>query len=152
MLLVKRIGSRVGISWVNGIDTLIVRPLKDIQLKELGFFNYYEKVPFIIPFPMWRADQSIDLATQNFLAGLQVEYPSTMNTVTRTIFKVINKTDKNGTRCQFCLGPVKEGAQEWAAMHTVSTLNEQGKVKQLPSGTCYSCFSFAQNIQNINSL
>ncbi|KAJ3081706.1 Cytoplasmic tRNA 2-thiolation protein 2 [Quaeritorhiza haematococci] len=74
-------------------DVTILRPLKEVLSKEIGIFNHYQSIQ-IHPAATTSvttkmpAKASIDRLTEEFIVGLQRDYPSTINTIVRTISKV----------------------------------------------------------------
>jgi cytoplasmic tRNA 2-thiolation protein 2 len=103
----------------------IVRPLRDIGIKESAFWSYWsnlrivgrERYPTAVsPVPNTGDESvkvasamiknqrltSIDALTQDFIMGLEKDYPSTVSTIARTIAKVTTKEKGVEGGCVVC--------------------------------------------------
>lgn len=107
----------------------IVRPLRDVGIKESAFWAWWSNLRIpgrdrypssVSPTPltenpgtpafMGRQNlklSSIDSLTRDFIMGLEKDYPSTVSTIARTLAKVTTKekgTDGGCMICQKCVG------------------------------------------------
>ncbi|KAK4814413.1 hypothetical protein QYF61_018511, partial [Mycteria americana] len=67
-------------------DVMVVRPMREYMAKEIAFYNHFFHVPTVIapPLPTKRREKpSIHRLMENFLLGLQEDFPSTISTVYR---------------------------------------------------------------------
>lgn len=147
---------------------LFSRPLRDILSKELAIYNSYRSLyttPFLANSSTKKdAKSSIDRLTEEFIVGLQRDFPSTVSAVTRTANKVttpvckISTDDKTIQSCVICRLPVQPGAREWRARHTVMDLNRSAKnadeneldsemVVELLDFMCYGCQNMALDVK-----
>ncbi|KAF9119146.1 Cytoplasmic tRNA 2-thiolation protein 2 [Mortierella sp. 14UC] len=114
-------------SWVQ--DCKMVRPLKDCLVKELDTFcglNGLELIEHHHAQLDWtmktKAEvKSIRRLTDDFITGLDKEFPSTVATVCRTAAKLTPPEATYDQKCPLCLGPVQPGVQEWKSRITVTT-------------------------------
>lgn len=113
-------------NWVDGCKVL--RPLKDCLVKELDAYCRLNNLALIekhTPTLEWtirsRAEvKSIRRLTDDFITGLDKDFPSTASTVCRTAAKLTPPDATYDNKCPLCLGPVQEGVQEWKSRITVS--------------------------------
>jgi cytoplasmic tRNA 2-thiolation protein 2 len=99
----------------------IVRPLRDVGIKESAFWAWWLKLPVagrdrypstVSSTPgvssVWKSvkpdlkSSSIDALTYNFIMGLEKDYPSTVSTIARTIAKVTTKETGVKGGCILC--------------------------------------------------
>ncbi|KAG0281510.1 Cytoplasmic tRNA 2-thiolation protein 2 [Linnemannia exigua] len=114
-------------SWVQ--DCKVIRPLKDCLVKELDTFcglNGLEMIERHQAQLDWtmktKAEvKSIRRLTDEFITGLDKEFPSTVATVCRTAAKLTPPEATYDQKCPLCLGPVQPGVQEWKSRITVTT-------------------------------
>ncbi|KAF9900142.1 Cytoplasmic tRNA 2-thiolation protein 2 [Linnemannia zychae] len=114
-------------SWVQ--DCKVIRPLKDCLVKELDTLcglNGLELIGHHHAQLDWtmktKAEvKSIRRLTDEFITGLDKEFPSTVATVCRTAAKLTPPEATYDQKCPLCLGPVQPGVQEWKSRITVTT-------------------------------
>ncbi|KAK5808947.1 hypothetical protein F5H01DRAFT_415925 [Linnemannia elongata] len=142
-------------SWVQ--DCKVIRPLKDCLVKELDTFcglNGLELIESHHAQLGWtmktKAEvKSIRRLTDDFITGLDKEFPSTVATVCRTAAKLTPPESTYDQKCPLCLGPVQAGVQEWKRRITVTTApgelettttsnSAEAEVKETPDGCCSS--------------
>jgi cytoplasmic tRNA 2-thiolation protein 2 len=129
----------------------ILRPLKDVILKEVAFYNHYLNL-FVPPlFQTHATKASILKLTEHFLIGLDRSFPSTVSTVCRTASKLQpNPIYKELNGCEFCGNFIEPGVMEWRKGITVytntnSTDNSSVKEEDATPETefnknlCYGC-------------
>ncbi|CAG8746574.1 11264_t:CDS:1, partial [Acaulospora colombiana] len=104
-------------------DVSISRPMKDITLKEIGIYNHYmgfESVLIPSMTSMLPPKASIERLTEDFIVGLEKNYPSTVSTVVRTGSKLSLQNSVNTEdRCAVCLMPRQKGNRNWKNRITV---------------------------------
>ncbi|KAF9966404.1 Cytoplasmic tRNA 2-thiolation protein 2 [Mortierella alpina] len=113
--------------WIQ--DCKVIRPLKDCLVKELDTFCSLRQLEMIEKHEAqldWtmrtKAEiKSIDRLTQEFITGLDKEFPSTVATVCRTAAKLTAPGATYQDRCPLCHGPVQKDVQEWKNRITVTT-------------------------------
>ncbi|GAB5591084.1 Cytoplasmic tRNA 2-thiolation protein 2 [Umbelopsis nana] len=87
----------------------VVRPMKDMLAKEIAVYNRNHNIDkFVIPTTNWStktaAKSSIERLTEEFIAGLDRDFPSTVSTVSRTASKLTVSKDLDVTnKCAICL-------------------------------------------------
>ncbi|KAH9850268.1 hypothetical protein C2E23DRAFT_869999 [Lenzites betulinus] len=94
----------------------IVRPLRDVGMKECAAFAWWAGVP-IVGKEKWGwagARPGIGTLTKDFIVGLEKDYPSTVSTIVRTCGKLAPKGEVSG-KCILCGRPAQRGVQEWKA-------------------------------------
>ncbi|KAJ3056025.1 Cytoplasmic tRNA 2-thiolation protein 2 [Rhizophlyctis rosea] len=108
-------------------DLMLLRPLRDVDSKEIALCNQYENLKSVhVPnlttgMPV---KSSIDRLTEDFITGLQRDFPSTVSTVARTAFKTPTRWNAEGVeRCALCNGPIPPDAINWRSRHTVSSFS-----------------------------
>jgi len=75
----------------------IIRPLRDTGTKECAAWAWWHTLAAVRQdaLPGAHAKQSIGGLTQNFIVGLERDYPSTISTITRTCEKVTSKNEEH---------------------------------------------------------
>jgi cytoplasmic tRNA 2-thiolation protein 2 len=96
--------------------TRVVRPLRDLSSKELGFYAHALKLPILtrsMSAPMLahggssstdtrtNMRSSIGTLTHEFITGLERDFPSTVSTIARTCAKLAPRGDE-GVQCVLC--------------------------------------------------
>ncbi|OAD01597.1 hypothetical protein MUCCIDRAFT_156834 [Mucor lusitanicus CBS 277.49] len=74
-------------------DLCIMRPMKDMLSKEIGFYNHFANVTQFETLPynfstMMPGKTSIDRLTEEFIVSIEREFPSTVSTICRTVMKL----------------------------------------------------------------
>ncbi|CAG8470792.1 4106_t:CDS:10 [Ambispora leptoticha] len=104
---------------------IILRPMKDMLSKEIGIYNRFTGlVDDIVVTPtltsMMPAKSSIEKLTEDFIVGLEKDYPSTVSTIARTGAKLKPSNLINlEWSCAVCMMPYKEGIKNWQSRITV---------------------------------
>ncbi|TPX32592.1 hypothetical protein SmJEL517_g04263 [Synchytrium microbalum] len=143
-------------------DVIILKPMRDLTSKEVAVLaqlceiNVNTVRSFDTGLP---AKSSIDRLTEDFILGLQVDFPSTTSTVLKTGFKVETGHDSKAhvTQCPLCGGAVEPASHEWRSSHTVSSLIPPIPLSSPPKdssrGLCYGCQNVAWDLgDNTNDL
>ncbi|KAI9286277.1 hypothetical protein BC943DRAFT_276584, partial [Umbelopsis sp. AD052] len=87
----------------------IIRPMKDMLAKEIAVYNRNHNIDgFVIPTTNWStkatSKSSIERLTEEFITGLDRDFPSTVSTVSRTASKLTVSNDLDvGNKCAICL-------------------------------------------------
>ncbi|KAJ1649059.1 Cytoplasmic tRNA 2-thiolation protein 2 [Dispira simplex] len=111
-------------TWFNGIQ--FVRPLRECLVKEAALYNHIEQLQ-VFPTPSFTTlrptKSSINKLTEDFICGLDRDFPSTTSAVTRTAGK-LKASDRvpNNAACLLCLMPVEGDSVAWKTAITVRTL------------------------------
>ncbi|KAG0046080.1 Cytoplasmic tRNA 2-thiolation protein 2 [Gryganskiella cystojenkinii] len=114
-------------NWVQ--DCKVIRPLKDCLNKELELCCKLKDLETIeghsadLAWTMRSKAEvkSIARLTEEFITGLDKEFPSTAATVCRTAAKLTAPDATYENKCPLCLGPVQKDVQEWKNRITVTT-------------------------------
>ncbi|KAF8982643.1 Cytoplasmic tRNA 2-thiolation protein 2 [Entomortierella lignicola] len=114
-------------NWVQ--DCKVIRPLKDCLVKELDTYCSLNNLALIENHSAkldWSVKtkgevKSIMRLTDDFITGLDKDFPSTAATVCRTAAKLTPPQVVYKDKCPLCLGPVQEGVREWKERITVTT-------------------------------
>ncbi|ORX97935.1 hypothetical protein K493DRAFT_406773 [Basidiobolus meristosporus CBS 931.73] len=127
----------------NGIGYL--RPLRDCLTKEIGIYNHLNKLETVfVPTLTTGAPikASIDRLTEDFITGLDRDFPSTVSTVVRTASKLVpTESSEKNERCAICLRPMQNGVSEWRERITVMEMPHQENNTATKSETNTSCGS-----------
>jgi len=98
---------------------MILRPLRDVSGKELAVYAQFHGLKFS-PDPNFGTGKdslfSIRKLTEDFLVGLQADFPATLSTVFRTGDKLQVDTDIELETCILCGGPLDTGVDEHCAL------------------------------------
>ncbi|KZO96713.1 hypothetical protein CALVIDRAFT_563781 [Calocera viscosa TUFC12733] len=145
-------------------DVKIVRPLRDWSLKELGWWLYSRQlsVPRGVNGKPTQAlaptgGKTIGKLTEDFVIGLERDYPSTVSTISKTAAKVVPAEEAAYT-CAYCLRPAQKDATRWKAGTAIMSLPflitnaatdplTPPKTPPLPAekgladSLCYSCYT-----------
>lgn len=123
-------------------DVCIMRPMKDMLSKEIGFYNHFTNIDKLVLSPfnfgtMMPGKSSIDRLTEEFIVAIEREFPSTVSTICRTILKLSPSADMDMKRtCAMCLMPYESNVGEWRKHITVTDV--QG-ASLLPKSECGGC-------------
>ncbi|CAJ0847331.1 10956_t:CDS:2 [Entrophospora sp. SA101] len=99
-------------SWFKGL--VVSRPMKDMLSKEIGIYNHFLELDIIFTPTLTTmktsSKASIDKLTEDFIVGLEKEYPSTVSTIVRTAAKLntSNSIDPEN-RCVICFFSTSNG-------------------------------------------
>ncbi|KAF9411759.1 Cytoplasmic tRNA 2-thiolation protein 2 [Entomortierella beljakovae] len=118
-------------NWIQ--DCKVIRPLKDCLVKELDTYCRLNDLELIEKHAAkldWsiktKGDvKSIKRLTEDFITGLDKEFPSTAATVCRTAAKLTAPEVAYNDKCPLCHGPVQEGVNQWKERITVMTAPPQ---------------------------
>ncbi|KAI8884913.1 hypothetical protein K501DRAFT_216726 [Backusella circina FSU 941] len=125
-------------------DVGIMRPMKDMLTKEIGFYNHFVGInQYVITTENYSTKMpgksSIGRLTEEFIVGLERDFPSTVSTVCRTTTKLNPASDMDtGKSCAICLMPIQPGINEWRKHITVTNVPEGNNNKQEGCDSCNS--------------
>ncbi|KAG2236174.1 hypothetical protein INT48_003793 [Thamnidium elegans] len=123
-------------------DICVMRPMKDMLSKEIGFYNYFSKIDkYIMPAfnfsTMMPAKSSIERLTEDFIVSIEREFSSTVSTICRTITKLQPSADMDLTKtCAMCLMPLESGIAEWRRHITVTDVEGVELPAKKDDGCC----------------
>jgi len=107
-------------------DVIITRPMKDMLSKEIGIYNQFvglDDVYIQSVTSMMHAKASIERLTEDFIVGLEKEFPSTVSTIARTGAKLTpSDSIVKENRCIVCLMPYQENNKIWQNRIIVMTI------------------------------
>jgi len=91
-------------------DVIFIRPMREFMTKEIGLYNFFnsvETVSITTLGTMSHSHASIDRLTEEFVSGLQADFPFTVSTIFRTGDKLSVKESSDDTAaCAICGVPV----------------------------------------------
>uniref|UniRef100_U9SUL9 Cytoplasmic tRNA 2-thiolation protein 2 n=1 Tax=Rhizophagus irregularis (strain DAOM 181602 / DAOM 197198 / MUCL 43194) TaxID=747089 RepID=U9SUL9_RHIID len=107
-------------------DVIITRPMKDMLSKEIGIYNQFAGLDDVYVqnvTSMMHAKASIERLTEDFIVGLEKEFPSTVSTIARTGAKLTpSDSIMKENRCVICLMPYQENNKIWQNRIIVMTI------------------------------
>ncbi|EIW84376.1 hypothetical protein CONPUDRAFT_163521 [Coniophora puteana RWD-64-598 SS2] len=98
----------------------LVRPLRDVTMKECAMYAWWNSVEILGHLRLARVGQSIYGLTKDFIMGLEKDYPSTVSAIFRTLAKVEPK-DQSVDWCVMCQRPMPHGIQQWKSQISIRT-------------------------------
>ncbi|CEP14391.1 hypothetical protein [Parasitella parasitica] len=128
-------------------DLSIMRPMKDILSKEIGFYNHFSNITGFETLPynystMMPAKTSIDRLTEEFIVSIEREFPSTVSTICRTVLKLTPSANINFTKtCAICLMPFEADIGEWRKHITVTDVLDADESMTKSKEGCGDCSS-----------
>ncbi|KAF8656243.1 hypothetical protein AX16_002679 [Volvariella volvacea WC 439] len=125
----------------------IIRPLRDVGIKECAMWAWWNQV--IVPGQenYIGGKQGIGALTQNFIMGLERDFPSTVSTIARTCAKVVPK-EQSTSLCILCNRPAQPGVQEWKSRISIRAYDANSLPPHVPS----SALSMLDQLHQSNSL
>ncbi|ORX62545.1 hypothetical protein DM01DRAFT_1279130 [Hesseltinella vesiculosa] len=96
---------------VDGLyaDLTVLRPMKDMLAKEMGLYNRIHRIEQDVTVPQnWTTymppKTSIEKLTEDFIVGLDHDFPSTVSTISRTASKLTPQSNLDySKKCAICL-------------------------------------------------
>ncbi|RKO93034.1 hypothetical protein BDK51DRAFT_24743 [Blyttiomyces helicus] len=87
-------------------DVIVLRPFRDVLGKELAILSVHDGLQTVVVPTLTTATpikSSIDRLTEDFVIGLQRDFPSTVSTISRTAFKITTQYAEEGVGgCPIC--------------------------------------------------
>ncbi|GBC00104.1 hypothetical protein RclHR1_03750003 [Rhizophagus clarus] len=145
-------------------DVIITRPMKDMLAKEIGIYNQFiglDDVYIQGVTSMMHAKASIERLTEDFIVGLEKEFPSTVSTIARTGAKLTpSDSIMKENRCVVCLMPYQENNKIWQNRIIVMTIPSSQKSNEcndirlncsrnIALGDCISCCDDTNNDESM---
>jgi len=91
-------------------DVIFIRPMREFMTKEIGLYNFFnsvETVSITTLGTMSHSHASIDRLTEEFVSGLQADFPFTVSTIFRTGDKLsVKESSDDAAACALCGVPV----------------------------------------------
>lgn len=128
-------------------DLCIMRPMKDMLSKEIGFYNHFANVTQFETLPynfstMMPGKTSIDRLTEEFIVSIEREFPSTVSTICRTVMKLTPSANMDLAKtCAICLMPFEADIGAWRQHITVTDAPDadESEIKQQSAAGCGDC-------------
>lgn len=101
----------IGVADSRFPDITIIRPMRELSSKEVAFFTRLSDITVKVPnniVTFKSNSSSLQQKTEEFIIGLQTDFPHTVNTVFRTGDKICKneKFDKCLDKCVICQSPL----------------------------------------------
>ncbi|XP_006825183.2 cytoplasmic tRNA 2-thiolation protein 2-A-like [Saccoglossus kowalevskii] len=87
-------------------DVFFLRPMREFTSKEIGIYNHFHNIDSVVIASLTTkcpVNASINRLTETFVTGLQVDFPSTVNTVFRTGEKLCVTDSSDNSPVQYCI-------------------------------------------------
>lgn len=134
----------------------ILRPMREFSSKEVALFNLHRAVQHRVhKTPSTGCDSKASIArlTENFVNGLQVEFPSTVSTVWRTGDK-LTATECSNNHCKLCGSKLDHVSSPTApAIHALKLARklsqlalDHGSQETMHADLCYACCNLAGKV------
>ncbi|KIJ66861.1 hypothetical protein HYDPIDRAFT_149886 [Hydnomerulius pinastri MD-312] len=107
----------------SGTPIRVVRPLRDVTMKECAAFAWWNSIPIVGRDKQARANAGIPGLTKDFIVGLEKDYPSTVSTIARTCAKLEPKSVSQGA-CFLCCRPLQEGLEDWKGRISIRSYSD----------------------------
>ncbi|KAF9048629.1 hypothetical protein BJ165DRAFT_1039560 [Panaeolus papilionaceus] len=109
----------------RGMKLKIVRPLKDVGMKECAMWTYWCNLCVIPSLNTVENNgrNAIHTLTRDFIFGLETDYPATVSTIARTCAKLAPKEAPSGV-CILCQRPTHAGVQAWKAQISIRAYHD----------------------------
>ncbi|KZT19031.1 hypothetical protein NEOLEDRAFT_1124699 [Neolentinus lepideus HHB14362 ss-1] len=128
----------------EGRTVRIVRPLKDIGMKECEMYAWWSDLEVVGQETWPGAPQGIGGITKDFIIGLEKDYPSTVSTIARTCGKLAPKDVPAGI-CILCNRPSQGQVKAWKDRISIRSLSSSPLPSTSPAQPslapylCYMC-------------
>ncbi|CAM0139613.1 unnamed protein product [Umbelopsis sp. WA50703] len=132
-------------------DVAVIRPMKDMLGKEIAFYNRNHGIAKnVIQTTNFTtkatSKSSIERLTEEFITGLDRDFPSTVSTVSRTASKLTVHSELDvSNKCAICLMPIQKGITGWRDRITVTTLSDKRDSVDETSTAGGECCGSAEN-------
>ncbi|CAO3637427.1 unnamed protein product [Cunninghamella blakesleeana] len=114
-------------------DVVILRPMKDMLAKEMGFYNRLHGLEHDVVAPVnfgtfMPPKSSIERLTEDFIVNLDRDFPSTVSTISRTASKLVPNSNVDYSKtCAICQMPYESNIPEWRKHSTVTRVDKVTK-------------------------
>ncbi|CAO3648699.1 unnamed protein product [Cunninghamella echinulata] len=111
-------------------DVVVLRPMKDMLAKEMGFYNRLHGLDHDVTAPVnfgtyMAPKSSIERLTEDFIVNLDRDFPSTVSTISRTASKLVPSSNVDYSKaCAICHMPYESNIPEWRKHITVTKVDE----------------------------
>ena len=130
-------------------DVIFVRPMREFMTKEVALYNFFHNVDTVlIPTlgTMSHSHASIDRLTEDFVSGLQANFPFTVSTIFRTGDKLsVKEISEDVAACALCGIPMSVNPTLLSTLtDSVSSVkldNDDKSTPQSASDCCGGCGS-----------
>ncbi|CAL1533260.1 unnamed protein product [Lymnaea stagnalis] len=105
----SQVSLNTGFSDTRNGDVMIIRPVRDLNSKDLAMFNKLFNVKSVfIPTKASKTSLSstIEKLTETFVMGLQADFPSTVSNIKRTSEKLGLANTETCPKCCLCMSPL----------------------------------------------
>lgn len=125
-------------------DVIFVRPMREFMTKEIGLYNFFHNVETVlIPTlgTMSHSHTSIDRLTENFVSGLQADFPFTVSTIFRTGDKLsVKEVSEDVAACALCGVPLSVNPTLLSTLtDSVSSVKLDTDAKNTPQSASDCC-------------
>ena len=125
-------------------DVIFVRPMREFMTKEIGLYNFFHNVETVlIPTlgTMSHSHTSIDRLTEDFVSGLQADFPFTVSTIFRTGDKLsVKEVSEDVAACALCGVPMSVNPTLLSTLtDSVSSVKLDTDAKNTPQSASDCC-------------
>ena len=131
------LAQRIGFKDQRDGDVAVMRPMRDVSGKEVAVYAHLHGLATISKGKAWGAGEnvlySLHKLTEDFLVGLQQDFPATIPTIFKTGDKLCVET-KNTEGCLLCQATLDTDDQDHCALQATkfsSLVSERGRDEQL---------------------
>ncbi|BFZ19258.1 hypothetical protein BsWGS_22297 [Bradybaena similaris] len=131
----------------NG-DVLFVRPVRDLNAKELTMYNaLFEVGSVFIPSITTKTttDSSIERLTETFVCGLQADFSSTVANIVRTSEKLETPNLEDRQTCAFCRSHLDTNVGKASALYAIEFSQRISQAGQKTSTSCHGDYTGCQD-------
>ncbi|XP_059172755.1 cytoplasmic tRNA 2-thiolation protein 2-like [Physella acuta] len=126
----SQVSLNTGFSDERNGDVMFIRPVRDLNAKELAMYNSLFHVDSVfIPTITTKTDpgSSIERLTETFVMGLQEEFPSTVSNIKRTSEKLDLPDVKDSIKCCLCQSPLDTDVGLASALNAIELSKQLSK-------------------------
>ena len=131
------LAQRIGFKDQRDGDVAIMRPMRDVSGKEVALYAHLQGLRTVVKAMSWGAGEntlySLHRLTEDFLVGLQQDFPATIPTIFKTGDKLcVEVNDTEG--CLLCQATLDTDVQDHCALQATkfsSLVSERGRDEQL---------------------
>ena len=140
-------------------DVIFVRPMREFMTKEIALYNFFNNVEtLLIPTlgTMSHSHASIDRLTEDFVSGLQADFPFTVSTIFRTGDKLsVKEVSEDVTACALCGIPMSVNPTLLStltdSLSSVKLNTDDKSTPQSTSDCCGGCGSGCSSSSSFSS-
>jgi len=131
------LAQRIGFKDQRDGDVAVMRPMRDVSGKEVAVYAHLHGLPTVAKGKAWGAGEnvlySLHRLTEDFLVGLQQDFPATIPTIFKTGDKLCVET-KDTEGCLLCQATLDTDVQDHCALQATkfsSLVSERGRDEEL---------------------